>query len=75
MRMTDDLLKAIRHDTLKAIENGEAYLKTIAASHDKTSEDMQECTERFVRHLKEELERWERKKDKARAKATKAHAA
>ena len=67
--MTDDLLKTIRHDTLKAIENGEAYLKAIANSPDKASEDMRDCTERFVKHLKEELERWERKKDKAKARA------
>lgn len=66
--MNEELLKAIRHDTLKAIENGESYLKAIAGNTDKLSEEMQDSTERFVKHLKEELERWERKKDKAQSK-------
>jgi regulator of replication initiation timing len=67
----DDLMKAVRHHTLEAIANGETLLKGLAGKKDKVSEALEENTERLVEHLKEELERWETKYKKAKAKEEK----
>jgi hypothetical protein len=63
----EDLFKAVRHDTLRAIDNGEKLLKALGGKSDKASEALREGTQRFVKHLKEELERWETKYKKAKA--------
>lgn len=65
----EELVKAVRHDTLKAIDNGEKLLKAVAGQKDKASEGLEDATERLVKHLKEELERWESKYKKAKASA------
>lgn len=61
-----ELLKAVKHDTLKAINNGENYLKSLGGKADRASEMMRDSTERLVKHLKEELERWDSKNKKAK---------
>jgi hypothetical protein len=63
----DELFKAVRHDTLKAIDNGEKLLQTLVGKSDQASEALRDGTERLVKHLKEELERWETKYKKAKA--------
>jgi transposase len=65
----DELVRAVRHDTLKAIDDGEKLLKAVAGQKGKASEALEDATERLVKHLKEELERWESKYKKAKAKA------
>jgi len=62
----EELLKAVRHDMLKAIDNGEKLLKALGGKSDKASEALRDGTERLVKHLKEELERWETKYKKAK---------
>ena len=67
--MEEDLIKAVRHDTLKAIDNGEKLLKALKGKTGKALDALRESTERLVKHLKVELERWETKYKKAKAKA------
>ena len=62
----EELLKAVRHDTLKAIDNSEKLLKALGGKSDKVSEVLRDGTERLVKHLKQELERWETKYKKAK---------
>ena len=54
----EELFRAVRHDTLKAIDNGEKLIKALVGKSDKASEALRDGTERLVKHLKEELERW-----------------
>jgi ElaB/YqjD/DUF883 family membrane-anchored ribosome-binding protein len=63
----EELFKAVRHDTLKAIDNGEKLLKALVGKSDKASEALRDGTGRLVKHLKEELERWETKYKKAKS--------
>ena len=65
--LMEELFRAVRHDTLKAIENGEKLIKALVGRSDKASEALRDGTERLVKHLKEELERWETKYKKAKA--------
>jgi hypothetical protein len=67
MNNDEVLMKAIKHDTLKAIDDGEKFLKALAGKTDRASEAMRDSTERLVEHLKEELERWDTKNKKAKA--------
>ena len=67
--MEDELFKAMRHDTLKAIDTGEKLLKALAGKTGKASDSMRASTARFVQELKEELQEWEIKYKKAKASA------
>jgi hypothetical protein len=61
-----ELVKAVRHDTLGAIDNGEKLLQALGAAEGKGTDKLRRSTKRFVKHLKEELTRWEDKYKKAR---------
>jgi ElaB/YqjD/DUF883 family membrane-anchored ribosome-binding protein len=62
-----ELVKAVRHDTLGAIDNGEKLLAALGEADGKGSDKLRRSTKRFVKHLKEELARWEDKYKKMRA--------
>jgi len=62
-----ELVKAVRHDTLGAIDNGEKLIRALGNEPGKGTETLRKSTERLVRHLKEELTRWESEYHKARA--------
>jgi ElaB/YqjD/DUF883 family membrane-anchored ribosome-binding protein len=61
-----EYVKAVRHDTLGAIDNGEKLLDALGAAEGKGTDKLRRGTKRFVKHLKEELARWEDKYKKAR---------
>ncbi len=61
-----ELVKGVRHDTLGAIDNGEKLIKALGDESGKGTERLRKSTKRMVRHLKEELTRWENKYKKAR---------
>jgi ElaB/YqjD/DUF883 family membrane-anchored ribosome-binding protein len=61
-----ELVKGVRHDTLSAINHGEKLIKALGAESGKGTERLRKSTKRMVRHLKEELNRWEEKYHKAR---------
>ena len=62
-----ELVKAVRHDTLGAIDNGDKLIRALGNEPGKGTETLRKSTERLVRHLKEELTRWESEYHKARA--------
>lgn len=62
-----ELVRGVRHDTLSAIDHGEKLMKALGAEPGKGTERLRKSTKRMVRHLKEELSRWETKYHKARA--------
>jgi len=68
----DDLIRAVRHDGLQVVASGERLLKALDGKSDKESHVLRKVTERLVQNLKEELERWETKYKKAKAKLTTA---
>lgn len=61
-----ELVRAVRHDTLGAIDNGEKLLAALGDEGGKGTDKLRRATKRFVKHLKEELARWEDKYKKAR---------
>jgi len=64
-----EYVRAVRHDTLGAIDNGEKLLAALGDETGKGTDKLRRGTKRFVRHLKEELTRWEDKYKKARMEA------
>lgn len=62
-----ELVRGVRHDTLSAIDHGEKLMKALGEEPGKGTERLRKSTKRMVRHLKEELNRWETKYHKARA--------
>ena len=64
-----ELVKAVRHDTLGAIDNGDKLIRALGNEPGKGTETLRKSTERLVRHLKEELTRWESEYHKARARS------
>ena len=63
-----ELVKAVRHDTLRAIDNGEILLKALGEEGGKGTDKLRRGTKRLVKQMKEELVRWEEKYQKARNK-------
>jgi hypothetical protein len=63
-----ELIKALRHDTLGAIENGERLVTALGDEQAPGTDRLRKATKRFVRHLKEELTAWEDKYMRARGK-------
>jgi len=61
-----ELVRGVRHDTLGAIDSGEKLIKALGSEPGKGTERLRKSTKRMVRHLKEELTRWEDKYKKAR---------
>jgi ElaB/YqjD/DUF883 family membrane-anchored ribosome-binding protein len=61
-----ELVRAVRHDTLGAIDNGEKLLAALGDAGGRGTDKLRRSTKRFVKHLKEELARWEDKYKKAR---------
>jgi ElaB/YqjD/DUF883 family membrane-anchored ribosome-binding protein len=61
-----ELVKAVRHDTLGAIDNGEKLLKALGEAEGEGTDKLRRATKRLVKHLKEELADWEDKYKKAR---------
>jgi hypothetical protein len=64
-----EYVKAVRHDTLRAIENAERLVKSLGDEDAAGTNMLRKATERFARHLNEELAEWEAKYKKARAEA------
>jgi hypothetical protein len=62
-----ELVKGLRHDMLGAIDSGDKLIKALGAEPGKGTDRLRKSTKRMVRHLKEELNRWEAKYHKARA--------
>lgn len=63
-----EYVKAVRHDTLRAIENAERLVQSLDAEEGPGSEKLRKATNKFARHLKEELTAWDEKYKKARGK-------
>jgi ElaB/YqjD/DUF883 family membrane-anchored ribosome-binding protein len=61
-----EFVKAVRHDTLRAIDNGEMLIKALGEAPGEGTDKLRRGTKRLVKHLKEELARWEDKYKKAR---------
>ena len=61
-----ELVRAVRHDTLSAVVSGENLAKALAGKTGKGTHALRDSTERLVKHLKEELTRWESNYHKAR---------
>ncbi len=64
-----ELVKGVRHDTLGAIDNGEKLIRALGEEPGKGTEALRKSTKRMVKHLKEELTRWETRYTRARAEA------
>lgn len=64
-----EYVKAVRHDTLRAVENAERLVEALGEAEGSGSDKLRKATKRFAKHLKEELAAWEDKYKKARAKA------
>lgn len=64
-----EYVKAVRHDTLRAIENAERLVASLGDGEGPGSVKLRKATKRFARHLKEELSAWDDKYKRARAKA------
>ncbi len=62
-----ELVKAIRHETLSAIDSGEKLLQAIGDEPGRGTETLRQGTQHFVRRVKEELARWEAEYHKARS--------
>jgi ElaB/YqjD/DUF883 family membrane-anchored ribosome-binding protein len=61
-----ELVKAVRHETLGAIDNGEKLIRALGNEPGKGTETLRKSTKHLVRRLKEELTRWESEYHKAR---------
>lgn len=64
-----EYIKAVRHDTLRAIENAELLLRSLGEAEGSGTDKLRRATKRFAKHLKEELAQWEDRYKKARAQA------
>ncbi|MCZ7594792.1 MAG: hypothetical protein M5U16_07640 [Hyphomicrobium sp.] len=64
-----EYVKAVRHDTLRAIENAELLLRSLGDAEGSGTDKLRRATKRFAKHLKEELAQWEDRYKKARAQA------
>jgi hypothetical protein len=64
-----EYVRAVRHDTLRAIENADRLVRSLGNEEAPGTNKLRKATERFARHLKEELAAWETKYKKARAKS------
>ncbi|KAB2942642.1 MAG: hypothetical protein K8F92_05365 [Hyphomicrobium sp.] len=64
-----EYVKAVRHDTLRAIENAELLLRSLGEAEGSGTDKLRRATKRFAKHLKEELAQWEDRYKKARAQA------
>jgi len=62
-------VKAIHHDTLRAIENAERLVAALGDAEGAGSDKLRKATKRFAKHLKEELAAWDEKYRKARRKS------
>lgn len=63
-----EYVKAVRHDTLRAIQNAEQLLAALGEAEGAGTDKLRRATKRFARHLKEELTEWDDKYKKARAR-------
>jgi len=61
-----ELVKTVRHDTLGAIDAGEKLITALGKEDGKGADKLRRSTKRLVKHLKEELARWEDTYKKAR---------
>ena len=63
-----EYVKAVRHDTLRAIENAEHLVASLGDAEGESTHKLRKATKRFAQHLKEELAAWDDKYKKARAR-------
>ncbi len=69
-------VKAVHHDTLRAIENAERLIAALGDAEGAGTDKLRKATKRFAKHLKQELATWDEKYRKARGKSgTKREAA
>lgn len=61
-----ELVRTVRHGALGAIEAGEKLAGALGENDGKASDKLRRATKRFVKHMKEELARWEDDYKKAR---------
>ena len=61
-----DYIKAVRHDTLRAIENAGRLVDALEEAKDAGSGKLRRATKRFAKRLKEELSSWEEKSKKSK---------
>ena len=64
-----EYVKAVRHDTLRAIENAGRLVDALGDGEGAGTDKLRKATKRFAKHLKEELAAWDEKYKKARAKS------
>jgi hypothetical protein len=64
-----EYVKAVRHDTLRAIDNAEHLVQSLGDADGPGTDKLRKATKRFAKHLKEALTAWDDKYKKARAKA------
>ncbi len=62
-----EYVKAVRHDTLRAIENAEHLVASLGDAEGEGTHKLRRATKRFAKHLKEELAAWDDTYKKARA--------
>jgi hypothetical protein len=62
-----ELVKAVRHDTLRAIENAERLAEALGDEGGAGTQKLRKASRRFAKHLKEELTQWDEKYKRARA--------
>ena len=62
-----EFVKAVRHDTLRAIENAERLVTALGDEGGAGTAKLRKASKRFARHLKEELADWDEKYKRARA--------
>ena len=62
-----EMVKAVRHDTLGAIDAAEKLVNALGDAEGKGTDKLRRATKRFAKHLKEELTHWEDKYKKARS--------
>jgi len=61
-----ELVKTVRHGALGAIDAGEKLVDALGEAEGKGTDKLRRSTKRFLKHLKEELARWEDAYKKAR---------
>jgi ElaB/YqjD/DUF883 family membrane-anchored ribosome-binding protein len=62
-----EYVKAVRHDTLRAIENAERLVHSLGDDEGRRTDKLRRATKRFAKHLKQELADWDDTYKKARA--------
>jgi hypothetical protein len=60
----DEIIRAVRQDTLKAVQKLNEHVRMLSGKTDRVSERMRESDEKYVRKLEKELVHWEQEYQK-----------